>query len=145
MFVAQLAGGPFTTASLNPARSFGPAVATHHFPGYHWIYWIGPILGSILAAGVYKLVRTLETETALAIRGENVLGHRRGISNSSTVPARAQALPPKEPHTLTPVAEHDLEKGLNAPGEGNDALESAEDARPRYVSSQNIALWTGSC
>lgn len=85
-------------------------------------------------------MRTLETETALAIRGENVLGHRRGISNSSTAPARTQTIPPKEPHTLTPVAEHDLEKGLNAPAEGNDALELTEDAHPRYASSQNIAL-----
>lgn len=111
LFIAQLVAMPFTGASLNPARSFGPAVATHHFPGYHWIYWIGPLAGSVLAAGFYKLVKVLESETALAMRGENVLGHRHGVSNSSAIPTGAQTLPPPL-HVLDPVAEHDPEKGL---------------------------------
>ncbi|KAM0718935.1 hypothetical protein Q7P37_006007 [Cladosporium fusiforme] len=134
LFIAQLVGGPFTGASLNPARSFGPAVAAHHFPGSHWIYWIGPMLGSVLAAGFYKLTRVLENETALAVRGENVLGHRRGISNSSTVHAGAQTLPPKEAHMLAPVPEHDLEKGLKESAVGSGAPESDEHAQPHYLS-----------
>lgn len=32
----------YTGGSLNPARSFGPSVAGTWFPGYHWIYWVGP-------------------------------------------------------------------------------------------------------
>jgi aquaporin related protein len=52
------------SGSLNPARSFGPAVATRSFPGYHWIYWLGPFLGTLLAVGLYKLLKFGEYQTA---------------------------------------------------------------------------------
>lgn len=64
LFVAELVGVYFTGGSLNPARSFGPAAVNHDFHGYHWIYWVGPLLGSCLAAGFYKLIKALEYETA---------------------------------------------------------------------------------
>ncbi len=53
----------YTGGSLNPARSFGPSVVTGSFDRYHWIYWIGPALGALLATGVYKLTKLLEYET----------------------------------------------------------------------------------
>jgi len=64
LFVCELVGVYFTGGSLNPTRSFGPAVVNHNFHGYHWIYWIGPFLGSIVAAGFYKFIKVLEYETA---------------------------------------------------------------------------------
>jgi len=65
-FVSLLtaSGVYFTGGSLNPARTFGPAVVLHSFDGYHWIYWIGPLLGAILAVGFYRLIKVLEYETA---------------------------------------------------------------------------------
>ena len=51
-----IAGDFFTGGSLNPARSLGPDVINRQFPGYHWIYWIGPLLGSLLASGFYGLL-----------------------------------------------------------------------------------------
>jgi MIP family channel proteins len=47
-----LVGGPFTGAAMNPARAFGPALASHHWTN-HGVYWIGPLFGGLLAAWIY--------------------------------------------------------------------------------------------
>ena len=52
-----LAGGPLTGASMNPARSFGPALAAGVWTA-HWIYWLGPLIGAALGVGVYDYLRT---------------------------------------------------------------------------------------
>ena len=64
LFIAELSGVYYTGGSLNPARSFGPCIVAHKFENYHWIYWIGPFLGSLLASGFYKFIKVLEYETA---------------------------------------------------------------------------------
>lgn len=43
---------PFTGASMNPARTFGPALAARHWIN-HGVYWVGPLFGGIVAAGLY--------------------------------------------------------------------------------------------
>jgi aquaporin NIP len=51
-----LFGGPVTGASMNPARSFGPAVASGEWRDF-WVYIAGPVLGATLGAVAYQLVR----------------------------------------------------------------------------------------
>jgi glycerol uptake facilitator-like aquaporin len=51
-----LFGGPITGASMNPARSFGPALAAGEWTSF-WIYVIGPVLGAAIGALAYQLVR----------------------------------------------------------------------------------------
>jgi aquaporin Z len=48
-----LAGGAVTGASMNPARSFGPALEMMHWQ-YHWMYWVAPIAGACAGALVYE-------------------------------------------------------------------------------------------
>jgi aquaporin related protein len=63
LFVAEMVGVFFTGGSLNPTRSFGPCVVTRNFPSYHYIYWFGPVMGTFLAFGMYRIVKIVEYET----------------------------------------------------------------------------------
>jgi aquaporin NIP len=51
-----LFGGPVTGASMNPARSFGPALAAGEWTDF-WLYVLGPLVGAALGAFAYQLVR----------------------------------------------------------------------------------------
>ncbi|KAH9218134.1 aquaporin-like protein [Leptodontidium sp. 2 PMI_412] len=74
LFVAELTGVFWTGGSLNPARSFGPAVVTKSFASTHWIYWVGPFAGSILAVIEFKLIKALEYTT---VNGEEATETKR--------------------------------------------------------------------
>jgi len=50
-----LCGGPVSGASMNPARSFGPALELMYWQ-WHWAYWVAPIAGACAAALVYDYV-----------------------------------------------------------------------------------------
>ncbi|KAJ2983728.1 hypothetical protein NQ176_g473 [Zarea fungicola] len=63
VFIAHICGTNFTGTGINPARSFGPAVVTR-FVGYHWIYWLGPVMGSVLAFLLYTFLKWVDYATA---------------------------------------------------------------------------------
>jgi MIP family channel proteins len=58
-----LFGGPLTGAAMNPARTFGPALASAHWTN-HIVYWIGPLLGGALAGLIYGRFLIKETKPA---------------------------------------------------------------------------------
>jgi glycerol uptake facilitator-like aquaporin len=51
-----LVGGGVSGASMNPARSFGPALASGTW-GHFWIWVVGPVVGTTIGAFAYQLVR----------------------------------------------------------------------------------------
>ncbi|EJD40231.1 aquaporin-like protein [Auricularia subglabra TFB-10046 SS5] len=56
LFICELWSIPLTGGSVNTARSFGPAVVTE-FSNTHWIYWLGPTMGAVLASIVYIFIK----------------------------------------------------------------------------------------
>lgn len=54
VMVDVLVGGTLTGAAMNPARAYGPMIAGGFFPGYWYIYLVGPVIGAILAGLVYR-------------------------------------------------------------------------------------------
>jgi aquaporin Z len=70
-----LAGGPVTGASMNPARSFGPALVAGDWQ-FHWMYWIAPVAGGCVAALLYHHV-LLEAPKAPPVREEWLEAGRR--------------------------------------------------------------------
>ncbi len=49
-------GGPLTGGSMNPARSFAPALMYSQWD-FQWLYWIAPMVGAVLAAITYEFIR----------------------------------------------------------------------------------------
>jgi MIP family channel proteins len=56
-----LMGGPLTGGAMNPARWFGPAVAASAYDDWY-VWWVGPLIGAIVAAVLYRYVFEGEAE-----------------------------------------------------------------------------------
>ena len=54
--LCAILGGPVSGASMNPARSFGPALVGLNF-AHHWLYWVAPLLGGMAGAGLYRVIQ----------------------------------------------------------------------------------------
>ncbi len=54
--LGSLWGGPISGAAMNPARAFGPAAVAGLWAD-QWVYWVGPLLGAALGAGLYQTLR----------------------------------------------------------------------------------------
>ncbi|KAG0272044.1 hypothetical protein BGZ95_000089 [Linnemannia exigua] len=57
LFSCHLFATRYTNAAINPARAFATSVVARSFTSDHWIYWLGPLFGAILAAALHILFR----------------------------------------------------------------------------------------
>jgi len=58
LFVVMLFSVEFTGGAVNTARAFGPA-CIQGFANYHWIYWLGPTMGALLATAFYIFLKSV--------------------------------------------------------------------------------------
>ena len=115
--------GPISGGSVNPARTFGPYLATSIFGGSTpwselWIYWVGPLVGGALAALAYDLIA--QPERAAAAEAEPPQGTAGDIEGRRVLPEDDQA-----------AAEPDLQPKGDNPMAGNKAVAYIEPARSR--------------
>ncbi|KAJ8775262.1 hypothetical protein K2173_020266 [Erythroxylum novogranatense] len=54
--ITSILAGPVSGGSMNPARTLGPAIASEYYKGL-WVYFIGPVIGTVLASWAYKFIR----------------------------------------------------------------------------------------
>ncbi|KAG8768780.1 Aquaporin-4 [Ceratobasidium sp. 428] len=59
LFACHLWGVVYTGAAMNTARAFGPAVVSGFNPG-HWVYWVGPFIGSLIATLFYGFLKHIK-------------------------------------------------------------------------------------
>ena len=111
VFLLHIVGVPLTGASMNPARTFGPAVVSG-FWELHWLYWLAPIVGGIIAGVImnYVFVNKAEPKT-------------KSVSRSSST-GKSQKLEQYEKQYLSRLDEEPSKE------------ETKEVTRPRRVQSK---------
>ena len=64
VFICGIVAMPLTGASMNPVRSLAPALLSGEWTN-HWIYWVGPIIGSVIATFIYIILFEIKKEKEL--------------------------------------------------------------------------------
>ncbi|SMY23101.1 unnamed protein product [Zymoseptoria tritici ST99CH_1A5] len=94
LFIAEMVGVYYTGGSLNPARSFGPCVVSGVWDAEHWIYWLGPACGAVLAWGFYRVIKMLEYE--MANPGQEASSKHEAAAEQEAVEADLADMTPKK-------------------------------------------------
>lgn len=76
-------GGPLTGAAMNPARAFGPELVGDFWAGA-WIYWVGPIIGALLAALAYDYLYLRPTQPSVVGTPESGIDEPRPGETASS-------------------------------------------------------------
>jgi len=148
LFVCELCGVYYTGGSLNPARSFGPAVIIGDWQHYHWIYWVGPALGALVAVAFDKLIKALEYETvnpgaeahekeAEKFVDEEALPAHLAVATGRT-PSNAGLAGVSEKQDVDSIKTASTLNGNNLPSTYNPAGLGGMNGTNRIASSSNI-------
>ncbi|XP_030050855.1 aquaporin-5-like [Microcaecilia unicolor] len=103
--LGHLIGIYYTGCSMNPARSFGPALITGHFD-FHWIFWVGPMAGAVLASLVYNYLlfphrkRTLDKLAVLQGKFDPEHEREREEHRKESVELHSLYIPPSSTDTV---------------------------------------------
>ncbi|KAF2833456.1 aquaporin-like protein [Ophiobolus disseminans] len=148
LFVAEMVGVFFTGGSLNPARSFGPCVVTRNFPGYHYVYWFGPLMGTLLAFGMYRIVKIVEYQTVNP--GQDFDDHEAAAFKPPKDAETAEQV--GRPNVAALAVEEAVEEAVRIVSRGSREERDEEERidgrlergeQPRYVSERELLGRTG--
>jgi aquaporin Z len=120
---------PVDGASANPARSFGPALVTAGQPIRQvWLFIVAPLVGAVLAAGIYLLFHPMHAGAAGfgRLRAQSAVSHSAadegmrpaGVSTTATASRPAAGTPAAQP---APASRGGRAGGTSAPGSGGSA------------------------
>ncbi|KAM5334645.1 aquaporin-6 isoform 1-T1 [Glossophaga mutica] len=127
--LGHLIGIYFTGCSMNPARSFGPAVIVGKFE-VHWIFWVGPLTGAVLASLIYNFILfpdaktlaqrlaiftgTAEVEKVLEVEPQGRESQFSGRPNAECVSENIELGPSPQASERSSVCEqHDVSTGCS--------------------------------
>jgi aquaporin related protein len=140
LFVAELVGVFFTGGSLNPARSFGPCVVTRNFPEYHYIYWFGPLMGTLLAFGMYRVVKSVEYQTVNP--GQDFDEHEAELFQPPEDPETAEQV--ERPNVAAAAMQHAIRMTSRSSGSGGSSDGPREMKSIESTMSQSQSRYTES-